>query len=180
MRQIGSAGPAAWALAAAALAGVPAVGGEPVAATIEQVAWIAGAWGGEAFGSRAEEYWTPPAGGVMLGGFRLHSEGRTSLIEFLSIREHDGRLELRFRHYSAELEAREASPLYFELVALDAHRAVFESPVQERPKRMIYTLTETGELVVRVENERDGEVEGFDVRMAPIGGQPPGRGDGRD
>lgn len=163
-----------WLVAAGALALLLAPGAvaaeKPARFTLDDVAWIAGGWQGEAFGSSAEEWWTPPSGGVMQGAFRLFRGERTTLMEFLTIRQTDSGVELRFYHYDPQMVARESEPLQFDLVQVGEGRAVFDSSVQDRPGRMVYSLTDEGGLVVHVENRgEDGEVdEAFDVRLQRV------------
>ena len=64
--------------------------GSPVA--IEQLAWLAGHWGGEQGGRSVEEIWTDSAGRVMFGISRTIAGGKLREFEFLRIAEHDGRL----------------------------------------------------------------------------------------
>jgi len=46
-------------------------GNESPAATLKDVAWIAGHWQGEALGGITEEVWTAPLGKSMMGSFKL-------------------------------------------------------------------------------------------------------------
>ena len=38
---------------------------------LENIAWIAGTWHGEAFGGQTEEIWSEPSGGSMMASFKL-------------------------------------------------------------------------------------------------------------
>jgi uncharacterized protein DUF6265 len=48
---------------------------EPIAAPIEALAWIVGRWSGARGDDHFEEWWSEPAGGMMLGMFRLLHDG---------------------------------------------------------------------------------------------------------
>jgi hypothetical protein len=122
----------AVALAAAALA-APAAGQDrqtertfkarpgatPPAATIADMAWLAGHWTGQALGGTTEEMWTPPAHGTMLGMYRLIREGKPVFYELLTIGEEGGSLVLRLKHFHADLRGWEEKDksLAFPLVA---------------------------------------------------------------
>ena len=61
-------------------------------ASIEDVAWIAGHWRGEAFGGITEEIWSPPMGKSIMGMFRLIKEGKVDFYEMEIIVEENGGL----------------------------------------------------------------------------------------
>lgn len=134
------------------------------AVSLEQISWLAGHWQGEALGGDAEEIWTAPAGGTMAGLFRLvHGDG-TRVVELLLIGEQEGRLGMRFKHFSPDFRAWEEQPLTFDLVQADAREAVFESAVQKQPRRITYRLLDDGALKVTVEGEEeDGSTSSFDL-----------------
>lgn len=80
----------------------------PVAARIAAVAFMAGHWVGDVDGALSEEVWTAPAGGSMLGMWRLVAGGQARVLELLALSEEpDGGLALRLRHFDARLVARE-------------------------------------------------------------------------
>lgn len=74
-------------------------------ATLEDAAWLVGAWEGEGLGGFVEEIWTPPRGGAMMGSFRLIKDGKVSFYEILSMVEHEGGLQLRLKHFHGDLTA---------------------------------------------------------------------------
>jgi hypothetical protein len=71
-------------------------------ATIADIAWMAGRWTGEGLGGVAEETWSAPAGGTMLGMFRLVREGQPVFYEIMTFREEGGSLMLRLKHFTPE------------------------------------------------------------------------------
>jgi hypothetical protein len=99
-------------------------------ATIESLAFLAGAWSEERDGMYIEEIWSPPRGNNIIGSFRwLRPDGKPILFEILAITEEDGVLRLRLRHYSATLVGKEPpdKPMTLRLSTLQATRAVFKA-----------------------------------------------------
>jgi Domain of unknown function (DUF6265) len=87
--------------------GLPADAPRPKA-TLAAVSWLAGAWRGDGMGGVAEEQWSAPAGGQMMGMFRLLKPGTggsdaISFYEFLTFVEQEGTLVLKLKHFNADL-----------------------------------------------------------------------------
>jgi hypothetical protein len=122
-----------------------AQGAKPAAATIAQVAWIAGTWIGTS-GTTApitvEERWTPPASGGMIGIGRTLRSGGTTLasFEFLCIAERQGGLV-----YLAMPDGR-TTPTEFVATTVAADSATFENPSHDYPKLIRYTRKPDGTL----------------------------------
>jgi hypothetical protein len=113
---------------------VPLCAAEPGSTSVEDLAWLAGSWSGEAFGGTFEETWHPPSGGTMVGMFKLLQDGRPDMYELMRIAEVDGRIVLEVKHFSADFTAWEAKDeaVRFPLVeARDGH-AAFDGLVFER------------------------------------------------
>ena len=72
-------------------------------ATIDDIAWLAGRWIGSGLGGETEETWSAPAGGAMMGMFRLVKGGTVVFYEFLTLVEHEGGLLLKVKHFNADL-----------------------------------------------------------------------------
>lgn len=70
---------------------------------IKKLDWLAGVWNGEGFGGDCEEIWSRPAGGVMMGMFRLIHEQELVFYEFMSIEPQEGVLVLRVKHFDPGL-----------------------------------------------------------------------------
>jgi hypothetical protein len=84
-------------------------------ATIEVMAWLTGGWSGTGLGGDVEEMWSPPRAGRMLGMYRIIKDDRVLFYELLVLREVDNSLELRIKHFDAELrgwEDREDSVMF--------------------------------------------------------------------
>jgi hypothetical protein len=72
-------------------------------ARIEDAAWLAGYWEGEGLGGRIEDLWMPPAGGVMLGAFRLtRAGGKPGFYELFAIEEHESSLRFVVKHFNPD------------------------------------------------------------------------------
>ncbi len=125
-------------------------------ASLKDVAWIAGSWKGEAFGGITEEVWTAPLGDSMMGSFKLVVDGKVQFYELCQIREENGSLVLRLKHFNGDLTAWEEKneTVDFLLVKLEKDAAYFEDfTVQRISKNQI-------NMYVMVSNEgEESEVE---------------------
>jgi hypothetical protein len=113
-----------------------------VAASVDDLGWLAGDWVSERDGRWTEESWTAPRGGVMLGHSR---SGRGEVLreyEFIRIaRGDDGAIS-----YIAMPQG--GAPVAFALVRHDRASATFENAAHDYPQRIAYvrdgdTLTAT-------------------------------------
>lgn len=105
-----------------------AEGSESPNASLNEVAWIAGHWKGEAFGGIAEEIWSPPLGGSMMFVFKLASEGKVQFYEIGHIQQIGETLILQLKHFHGSLKGWEEKDetVDFKLVKLEDDRAFFE------------------------------------------------------
>jgi hypothetical protein len=96
-------------------------------ATIEDVAWLAGSWEGEAFGASFEEVWNPPSAGSIVGMFKLMHDGEVSFYELILIVEERGSLDFRVKHFNPDFSAWEEKEDYinFRFVKADENAAHF-------------------------------------------------------
>ncbi|NNF16109.1 MAG: hypothetical protein HKN70_05135 [Gammaproteobacteria bacterium] len=94
--------------------------GQPEA-RIEDVAWLTGAWTGEAFGERFEQTWNPPSAGSMVGFFKLLNKDSVNFYELLLIVEENNSLVMKVKHFHADFTAWEDKEDYvrFPLVHLE-------------------------------------------------------------
>lgn len=122
---------------------------EPVKATIEDMAWLAGAWVGTRGKSSIEERWSPPGGGAMLGVSRTVKGEKMVAFEFLRIVPREGSLV-----YKAQPGGK--PPTEFVLTELSATRAVFENPRHDSPQRIVYELSAEGGLTASVGDMKGG------------------------
>jgi hypothetical protein len=72
-------------------------------ATLADMAWLAGRWVGPALGGEAEEIWSPPKAGSMMGMYRLVRDGKPVFYEFQTLVEEGGSLILRLKHFNPDL-----------------------------------------------------------------------------
>ncbi len=102
--------------------------------SIDDLAWIAGHWTGEAFGGDIEEGWFAPAGGGMSGLFRLVVEGRARMYELLLIeQDEDGSIYYRFKHVGPGWQPWEETRLEYRLSRLEGRKATFRSTSDHAP-----------------------------------------------
>ncbi len=128
-------------------------GEAPARATIDAMSWLAGTWTGAGLGGDTEEIWSSPRAGVMMGVYRLIRDGEPVFYEIMTLSEIDGSLELRLKHFHADLrgwEERDDS-VAFALVARSKGRFCFDG----------LTLEPRGDEVVAylaIGNPKDGSV----------------------
>jgi len=133
---------------------------EGPAARLEQLAWMAGSWGGPAGGAEVEEVWLVPKGGLMLGLGRTVKDAKAVDFEFMRIEQQGETLV-----YLASPGGKSATP--FPLAAIDGTSAAFESTL-EFPRRVSYRKNPDGTLTARIEGVRNGkpvEIKSGAVRL---------------
>jgi predicted enzyme related to lactoylglutathione lyase len=118
---------------------------EPLEATIDDLAWLAGAWDGIRGKSSIEEHWSPPRGGAMLGVSRTvrRETDQMRAFEYLRIVERDGGLV-----YVAQPNGRSATE--YVLTELGPTRAVFDNPRHDFPQRITYERSAEGDLTASI------------------------------
>lgn len=132
----------------------------PAKATIDDLAWLSGAWvgtRGRTGATSIEERWSPPLGGALLGVSRTVSRGEMRSFEFLRIVERDGGLV-----YFAQPGGR--SPTEFVLTELSTTRAVFDNPRHDYPKRIVYQLSDEDGLNVSIGFIKGGKPPRFEYK----------------
>ena len=122
---------------------------------LENIAWIAGTWKGEAFGGVTEEIWSEPSGGSMMATFKLIADGEVSFYEIEIIREIKNSLILQLKHFDGELKGWETrdETVDFPLEYLTETKVVFKGMTFEKvghTKMNIFVdiKTEEGEVEV--------------------------------
>ena len=117
--------------------------------TIDDLAWLAGAWSSTVNGVETEEHWIAPKGGIMLGVNRTTRAKGKAAFEFLRIAERpDGVVYLP--------QPSGAPVTEFPLKELKGKGVTFENLKRDFPQRVIYKLSEKGHLVARIESEIQG------------------------
>ena len=142
-----------------------AVQPEKEAFQLQDLLWMSGTWGGDGLGGEIEEIWAKPAEDTMSGLFRLSAGGKTQVLEFLLITAEEDGIVFRFKHFGKDYEPWEkGDPLIFDLIHSKPGEAIFESSVQDNPKRLTYRL-DGDQLTVTVEGMQNGEPDSFQMRM---------------
>ena len=105
-----------------------AAGDPRPAARVADLAWLAGKWHGEGLGGTVDEVWSEPAGGAMVGYFRLVRDGKPVFYEILTLMESEGSVEMRLKHVNPDMTGWEEKNgfLTFRLVRQDKTGAWFE------------------------------------------------------
>lgn len=98
------------------------------AARISDLGWFAGRWEGEGLGGAVEEVWSQPAGGAMVGYFRLVRDSKPVFYEIMTLLESQGSVEMRLKHVNPDMTGWEEKNDFvtFRLVRQDATGAYFE------------------------------------------------------
>jgi hypothetical protein len=101
--------------------------GDRPAATLDDIAWLTGSWTGEAFGEKIEETWNPPAGGSMVGMFKLFKGDDAAMYELFIAVEEQGSLVIKLKHFGADFKGWEGKDEYvsFPLVKIEDNAAHF-------------------------------------------------------
>lgn len=140
----------------------------PVAAPthrIEDLAWLSGAWEMENGKTHVEEYWTAPAGGMMIGMGRSIRDEKAVFFEYLRLEERPDAI-----YYVAQPRGR--PPVDFRLDSLEGQVATFVNPGHaDHLKRLIYRKNPDGSLSGRVEGVDDGKAFASDFayrRVKPL------------
>lgn len=96
-------------------------------ARVTDFSWLAGTWAGEGLGGQVDEVWSAPAGGAMVGHFRLVKDGKPVFYEMLTLLEVDGSLEMRLKHLNPDMTGWEEKADYvtFKLARVDSGTAYF-------------------------------------------------------
>lgn len=107
---------------------------EKLAPKLENIAWIAGIWKGEAFGGITEEIWSKPLGDSMMGSFKLVSNNKVSFYEIEIIREVNNTLILQLKHFNNDLKGWETKDetVDFPLKEITKNNVIFEGMVFEK------------------------------------------------
>ena len=125
-----------------------------LAPKLENIAWIAGTWHGEAFGGITEEIWSEPSAGSMMATFKLINEGKVTFYEIEVIREVENTLILQLKHFGFDLKCWETKDetIDFPLKEITETKVVFEGMTFEKISK-----TEM-DIYVDIKNKK-GEVE---------------------
>lgn len=73
-------------------------------ATLADLRMLVGHWRGAFLGGTGELVWLPPAGGTMVGVFRLYRADAVVFYEILTAVEDQGNVSLRLKHFHSDLK----------------------------------------------------------------------------
>jgi len=101
---------------------------------LENIAWIAGTWHGEAFGGITEEIWSEPSGGSMMATFKLIVDEKVQFYEIEVIREIEDSLILQLKHFGSDLKGWETKDetVDFPLREITENKVIFEGMTFEK------------------------------------------------
>ncbi|MBE9489705.1 MAG: PD40 domain-containing protein, partial [Bacteroidetes bacterium] len=101
---------------------------------LENIAWIAGNWKGEAFGGLTEENWSLPSGGSMMATFKLVKDDNVVFYEIEIIREVNNTLILQLKHFNNDLKGWESKDdtVDFPLKEITPTKVIFEGMTFEK------------------------------------------------
>jgi hypothetical protein len=121
-------------------------------ATLADFAWLAGRWQG-AWGPRvAQQVWTAPRAGVMMGTFQLAENDKTLVLELFTVVEEPGGIKFHLRHFTPSLVAWEKpGPTVLNLAGVDPKSITFENPLDGQPKRTVFTRVDADTYISRSE-----------------------------
>jgi Domain of unknown function (DUF6265) len=150
-------------------------------ATLADFAWLEGHWQGT-WGPRvAEQSWTSPKAGTMLGTFRLVEDEKTLVLELFTLVEKPEAINFYIRHFTPALVPWEKTDATFlKLVDFDATKVLFENPVDGEPKHSVITRVDADTFVSRSEIiPEGGDLQVIEItyhRQKPVVAVPPPSG----
>jgi hypothetical protein len=120
--------------------------------TLGDLSWLAGRWQGT-WGPRiAQQVWTPPRAGVMLGTFQLAENDKTLVLEFVTLVAGPDGIKFHLRHFTPSLVPWEKpGPTMLDLAGADPKIIVFENPSDGQPKRITITRLDADTYISRSE-----------------------------
>lgn len=135
-------------------------------AKLTDLSWLEGPWkSGPNEKTQAEEHWSAPAGGAMMGMFRLLQGGKPGIYEFLLIEEDADGIHLRLRHYRPQMADVDKAPIRLKLTEATGRKLIFVNPDNDQPKRILYSQESPDQLTATVETTRNGKPHSFTLRM---------------
>lgn len=132
----------------------------PTRATVQQLAWIAGAWSGTLGDRIIEQHWSAPSGNSMVAMYRSIRNDQAQLYELLAIEQEGDAVVLRIKHFAPGpgLVGREAKDesINHTLVRLDGRTATFQGTGVDNPARVSFSSPDAQTLTIVVERLREG------------------------
>jgi hypothetical protein len=121
-------------------------------AELADLGWLAGRWVGKWGPRTAEQIWTSPQSGLMLGAFRVFEDNHTLLVEVFTLEQRADGVVLRFRHFTPDLVPWEKSAAtQLTLQSYDSKKWVFLNSSNGEPKRSIIIRVDPDTYTLRSE-----------------------------
>lgn len=140
-----------------------AEGAKAATAKLGDFAWLTGHWTGEGLGAVCDETWSAPAGGCMVGTFRMVKDDKLVFSEFFMLVETDKGVVLRLKHFNPDMTGWEEKAKFveFPLVKLDGKTAWFGG--------LTYQLQDDGSLKAYVAmKKKDGGYNEGQFHFEPV------------
>ncbi len=121
------------------------------AASVSDMAWLAGKWVGSGLGGSCEEMWSEPKNGVMMGMFRYDKEGSLTFTEHFTLTDSVGTIRFRLKHFHADLRGWEEKDSYvdFPFIGIEGTTAYFDGVtidlIRKNHLRVYVLLSKRGE-----------------------------------
>ncbi|NKB34938.1 MAG: hypothetical protein GKR91_17720 [Pseudomonadales bacterium] len=131
--------------------------------TIDDFAFLTGAWSGTGFGGISEEMWIPPSDGRMFGIFKQSTTEELTFTEFMEIVETDEGWILRLKHFNPDFSGWEEKNDYvtFKFQSVTENKAVFGG--------LSYEIVDSGHLEIQLRlRQDDGSISTAIFDLAPI------------
>jgi hypothetical protein len=155
----------------------PSAAPAPQKTTLADFAWLEGRWLGTWGPRSAEQCWSSPKAGMMVGTFRLVENEKTLVIEMFTLVEKPDGINFYLRHFTPDMvpwEKGDATVL--NLVGVEDRRATFENPVNGQPKHSIFVRVDPDTFVSRSEIVPDsGDMQVIEItyhRQKPAAAPP--------
>ena len=151
----------------------------PAKATVDQLAWVTGAWTGTLNDRIIEQHWSAPLAGSIVAMYRSIRANKPTLYELLAIEQEGEGVVLRIKHFApgAGLVGREAKDqsIDYPLVSLGDRTAVFEGNAGGSPARITFRSPDTSTLDITVAGQRDGKAVATEFKYTRIPPVAPGK-----
>lgn len=135
------------------------------AAKISDLDWLAGRWVGKWGPRTAEQVWTSPEAGLILGTFRVFEDHHTLLVELFTLEQKNDGVELHFRHFTPDLVPWErTAATKLTLQSYDSKKWTFLNSANDQPKRSVIIRVDPDTYTMRSEiSSGDGPMRVVDI-----------------
>jgi hypothetical protein len=150
----------------------PAATAAAARATVDQLAFVTGAWTGMLGDRTIEQHWSAPLAGSIVAMYRSIREGKPTLYELLAIEQEGDGVVLRIKHFApgAGLVGREAKERSIDhrLVRVEGGAAVFEGMDPAAPSRITFRRADADSLNITTERQQDGKTVTTEFKYSRI------------